>query len=37
LMAGQVGPHARALGGSLIPLHGQFFPTKDVVLKQDAS
>ena len=37
LMAGQVGPQARALGGSLIPLHGQFFPTKDVVLKQDAS
>jgi len=36
LMSGQVGPHARAIGGSLIPLHGQFFPNKDVVLKQDA-
>ena len=35
LISGLVGPHARALGGSLIPLHGQFFPTKDVALKQD--
>jgi predicted NBD/HSP70 family sugar kinase len=36
LMSGRVGAHARAIGGSLIPLHGQFFPNKDVVLKQDA-
>jgi predicted NBD/HSP70 family sugar kinase len=35
LISGMVGPHARAIGGSLIPLHGQFFPSKDVALKQD--
>lgn len=35
IVAGRVGPHARALGGSLIPLHAQFFPSKDVVLKAD--
>jgi predicted NBD/HSP70 family sugar kinase len=35
VIAGRVGPHARALGGSLIPLHSQFFPNKDVVLKAD--
>jgi predicted NBD/HSP70 family sugar kinase len=37
LLAGQVGPHARALGGALLPLHSQFFPDKDIFLKQDAS
>jgi predicted NBD/HSP70 family sugar kinase len=35
VMAGQVGAHARALGGSLLPLHRQFFPVKDIFLKQD--
>ena len=35
VMAGQVGAHARALGGSLLPLHTQFFPVKDIFLKQD--
>jgi predicted NBD/HSP70 family sugar kinase len=35
IMAGQVGPHARALGGSLLPLHTQFFPLKDIFLKDD--
>ena len=35
LFAGQVGPHARALGGALLPLHSQFFPDKDIFLKQD--
>jgi predicted NBD/HSP70 family sugar kinase len=35
LLAGQVGPHARALGGALLPLHSQFFPDKDIFLKQD--
>lgn len=35
LMAGKVGRHARALGGSLLPLHAQFFPDKDIFLKQD--
>jgi len=34
-MAGQIGAHARALGGSLLPLHKQFFPVKDIFLKQD--
>jgi predicted NBD/HSP70 family sugar kinase len=34
-VAGQVGAHARALGGSLLPLHTQFFPVKDIFLKQD--
>jgi hypothetical protein len=24
------------LGGSLLPLHAQFFPDKDIFLKQDA-
>ena len=37
LLAGQVGPHARALGGALLPLHSQFFPDKDIFLKQDAA
>lgn len=35
VVAGQVGSHARALGGSLLPLHTQFFPIKDIFLKQD--
>jgi hypothetical protein len=32
-----VGAHARALGGALLPLHSQFFPDKDIFLKQDAA
>jgi predicted NBD/HSP70 family sugar kinase len=35
LVAGLVGASARALGGSLLPLHAQFFPDKDIFLKQD--
>lgn len=35
VVAGKVGAHARALGGSLLPLHTQFFPVKDIFLKQD--
>ena len=35
LLTGQVGAHARALGGALLPLHSQFFPDKDIILKQD--
>lgn len=35
VLAGQVGAHARALGGSLLPLHTQFFPDKNIFLKQD--
>jgi predicted NBD/HSP70 family sugar kinase len=35
LVAGMVGASARALGGSLLPLHAQFFPDKDIFLKQD--
>ena len=35
VMAGQIGAHARALGGSLLPMHKQFFPVKDIFLKQD--
>lgn len=35
LIKGQVGAHARALGGALLPLHQQFFPDKDIFLKQD--
>jgi predicted NBD/HSP70 family sugar kinase len=37
LLTGQVGAHARALGGALLPLHSQFFPDKDIFLKQDAA
>ena len=37
LLTGQVGAHARALGGALLPLHSQFFPDKDIFLKQDAT
>lgn len=33
VLAGQVGAHARALGGALLPLHAQYFPTQDVFLK----
>ena len=36
LVAGRVGSVARALGGALLPLHAQFFPDKDIFLKQDA-
>lgn len=32
---GLAGAHARALGGALLPLHTQFFPDKDIFLKQD--
>lgn len=35
LLTGMVGPHARALGGALLPLHSQFSPDKDIILKQD--
>jgi predicted NBD/HSP70 family sugar kinase len=35
LIQGMVGASARALGGSLLPLHTQFFPDKDIFLKQD--
>ncbi len=35
IVPGLVGAHARALGGSLLPLHTQFFPIKDIFLKQD--
>lgn len=35
VVAGQVGAHARAIGGSLLPLHTQFFPVKEIFLKQD--
>lgn len=35
LLRGQVGAHARALGGALLPLHSQFSPDKDIFLKQD--
>ncbi len=35
LVQGAVGSHARALGGALLPLHTQFFPDKDIFLKQD--
>ncbi|MBU3737531.1 MAG: ROK family protein [Rhodoferax sp.] len=35
VLRGEVGAHARALGGSLLPLHTQFFPLKDTFLKRD--
>ncbi|HMS26781.1 MAG TPA: ROK family transcriptional regulator [Burkholderiaceae bacterium] len=35
VLAGKVGSHARAIGGALLPLHTQFFPLKDIFLKQD--
>lgn len=37
LLMGQVGVHARALGGALLPLHTQFFPDKDIFLKPSAA
>ena len=37
LLEGQVGAHARAMGGALLPMHSQFFPDKDIFLKQDQS
>jgi predicted NBD/HSP70 family sugar kinase len=36
LEMGHVGAHARALGAALLPLHTQFFPDKDIFLKQTA-
>lgn len=33
VMAGQVGPDARALGGALLPLHANFAPDRDLFLK----
>lgn len=35
ILPGLIGAHARALGGSLLPLHTQYFPVKDIFLKQD--
>jgi predicted NBD/HSP70 family sugar kinase len=35
VLVGEVGAQARALGGSLLPLHRQFFPVKEIFLKQD--
>ena len=35
LLFGEVGAHARVLGAALLPLHGLFFPDKDVFLKPD--
>ena len=37
LLTGEIGAHARALGGALLPLHTQFFPDKDIFLKQDSA
>jgi predicted NBD/HSP70 family sugar kinase len=36
VLCGEVGSQARAKGGAWLPLHAQFFPDKDVFLKQDA-
>lgn len=36
VLRGSVGPHARAVGGALLPLHAQFFPDKDIFLKSTA-
>jgi predicted NBD/HSP70 family sugar kinase len=36
VICGEVGRQARAKGGAWLPLHAQFFPDKDVFLKQDA-
>jgi predicted NBD/HSP70 family sugar kinase len=33
LLAGTIGPDARALGGALLPLHAQFAPDRDLFLK----
>jgi predicted NBD/HSP70 family sugar kinase len=35
LIAGEVGPDARALGGALMPLHANFAPDQDLFLKSD--
>lgn len=36
VICGEVGRQARAKGGAWLPLHAQFFPDKEVFLKQDA-
>lgn len=36
VIAGQVGPDARALGGALMPLHANFAPDQDLFLKTGA-
>jgi predicted NBD/HSP70 family sugar kinase len=36
LIAGEVGPDARALGGALMPLHANFAPDQDLFLKTGA-
>jgi predicted NBD/HSP70 family sugar kinase len=36
VICGEVGRQARAKGGAWLPLHAQFFPDKDVFLKQAA-
>ena len=33
LLAGAIGPHARALGGALLPLYANFAPDRDLFLK----
>jgi len=35
VIAGEVGPDARALGGALLPLHANFAPDRDLFLKTD--
>jgi len=36
VIAGEVGPDARALGGALLPLHANFAPDRDLFLKGEA-
>jgi len=36
VIAGEVGPDARALGGALLPLHANFAPDRDLFLKTGA-
>jgi predicted NBD/HSP70 family sugar kinase len=36
VLCGEVGKQARAKGGAWLPMHAQFFPDKEVFLKQDA-
>jgi hypothetical protein len=36
VIAGSVGPDARALGGALLPLHANFAPDQDLFLKVGA-
>lgn len=36
LLEGSIGPDARALGGALLPLHGNFAPDRDLFLKASA-